>query len=80
MAFASRATAVVQTTGGTASDDSNVIVVTGSKREEKLKDAPAAIMAISGDTLARIGALSFREYSTLVPGLSLRDFGNPGAA
>src|SRR3546814_9501426 len=62
-----------------SSDDArDEILVTASKREERLQDVPASITAISGDTLARIGAQSFRDYASLTPGLSLRDLGNPG--
>src|SRR3546814_1672699 len=64
---------------GVLSDDArDEIIVTASKREERLQDVPASITAISGDTLARIGAQSFRDYASLTPGLSLRDLGNPG--
>lgn len=54
------------------------IVVTASRRAERLQDVPSAITALEGETLEQIGAQSFRDYSSLVPGLSQRDFGNPG--
>src|SRR3546814_8566344 len=56
---------------GVLSDDArDEIIVTASKREERLQDVPASITAISGDTLARICAQSFRDYASLTPGLS----------
>jgi iron complex outermembrane recepter protein len=54
------------------------IVVTASRRDERLQDVPAAITALSGETLETLGVRSFSDYSTLVPGLSQRDAGNPG--
>ena len=57
------------------SDD---IIVTASLREERLRDAPSSITAITGDTLVTQGVQSFRDYASLVPGLSQRDNGAPG--
>lgn len=62
---------------GTTLFDSE-IVITASRRRERLQDVPSAVTALEGKTLERIGAQSFRDYSTLIPGLSQRDFGNPG--
>lgn len=59
-------------------NDSNEIIVTASKRAEKLQDVPAAITAISSDKLETLGVRDFRDYATLVPGLSQRDNGAPG--
>ncbi len=58
--------------------EGNEIVVTASKRDERLQDAPVAITALDGDQMRNIGAQSFRDYASLVPGLSQRDNGNPG--
>lgn len=57
---------------------SDTVVVTASRRTEQLQNVPSAITALEGRTLETIGAQSFRDYSTLIPGLSQRDFGNPG--
>lgn len=67
-------------TAGNAQDistDQNILV-TASRRDERLQDVPSAITSLEGAKLEQIGAQSFAEYSTLVPGLSQRDFGNPG--
>jgi iron complex outermembrane receptor protein len=60
--------------GGTLQE----IIVTASRREERLRDAPSAITAITGENLETLGVQSFRDYATLVPGLSQRDSGAPG--
>lgn len=57
---------------------SDEIIVTASRREEKLRDAPSAITAITGANLETMGVQSFRDYASLVPGLSQRDSGAPG--
>lgn len=54
------------------------IVVTASKREERLQDVPSAITALTGTELRNLGVQDFRDYATLVPGLSQRDLGAPG--
>jgi iron complex outermembrane receptor protein len=56
----------------------NEIVVTASKREEKLQNVASSITALSGSKLETLGVVSFRDYATLVPGLSQRDAGAPG--
>ncbi|MGH6613359.1 TonB-dependent receptor [Sphingomonas sp.] len=61
-------------------DQGNDIIVTASKRAEKLQDVPSAINAISGEQLVLAGVQNLRDYSSLVPGFSLRDIGNPGQA
>jgi len=57
---------------------SDEIIVTASKRSERLRDVPASITALSGSTLEHLGVTSFRDYASLVPGLSQRDSGAPG--
>lgn len=54
------------------------IVVTASKRTQKLRDVPSAITVLSSDFLAQQGANTIRDYATLTPGLLVRDQGNPG--
>lgn len=56
----------------------NDIIVTASRRSEKLRDVPSAVTALDGEMLARIGVQNFQGYASLVPGLSQRDFGAPG--
>ncbi|HTV95885.1 MAG TPA: TonB-dependent receptor [Steroidobacteraceae bacterium] len=48
------------------------IVVTASKREERLENVPASITALSADALATQGVTDFSDYMTLVP--SMADF------
>ncbi|QTH23930.1 TonB-dependent receptor [Rhizorhabdus wittichii] len=57
---------------------SGEIVVTASKREQKLRDVPSAITVLGGDTLAHLGVRSVRDYATLTPGLTIQDSGSPG--
>lgn len=59
-------------------NDGNDIIVTASKRAEKLQDVPAAITAVSSEKIETLGIRDFRDYATLVPGLSQRDNGAPG--
>ncbi len=54
------------------------IIVTATKREERLRDLPTAATVLSGDRIATAGIQDFRDYASLVPGLSQRDFGSPG--
>lgn len=58
--------------------DGNEIIVTASKRAEKLQDVPTAITAVSGEKIEALGIRDFRDYASLVPGLSQRDSGAPG--
>jgi len=62
----------------TASQDTNDIVVTASKREERLQDVPTAITAVTGEAIEAMGITSFRDYASLIPGLTQRDSGSPG--
>src|SRR3546814_9607233 len=55
------------------------IVVTASKREERLRDVPSAITVLGGDTIDRPGVQSIRDYATLTPGLTVQDDGTPGS-
>src|SRR4051812_30995688 len=53
------------------------IIVTAQKRNERLLDVPLAITAITGDEIARRGAVSLQDLQYSVPGLSLVEQG-PG--
>jgi len=46
------------------------VVVTASKREEKLIDAPLSVSALSAEDLTKLGATQFRDFADTVPGLS----------
>ncbi|MDT9600594.1 TonB-dependent receptor [Sphingosinicella rhizophila] len=59
--------------------NSGEIVVTASKRGEKLRDVPSAITVLDGDELANLGVQSVRDYATLTPGLTIADEGTPGS-
>lgn len=63
---------------GAAEPVSGEIVVTASKREQKLRDVPSAITVLGGDQLANLGVRSVRDYATLTPGLTIQDSGSPG--
>lgn len=47
------------------------IVVTAQKREERLRDVPQSITAITDETLERLQANDFGDYSGQVPGLAV---------
>ncbi len=46
------------------------IVVTASKRSERLQDAPLAVSVVSADTLKLQNVRSFQDYASLVPNLN----------
>lgn len=46
------------------------IIVTATKRNERLQDVPLSVTALSGATLQRINAVRFEDYLTKVPGLN----------
>jgi outer membrane receptor protein involved in Fe transport len=50
------------------------VVVTATKRAEKLQEVPVSVTALSAATLETQGVLEFSDYMTLVPGLS--DYSN----
>lgn len=53
------------------------VIVTASKRAESLQDVSMSISAITGDSIARMGAADFTDIATSVPSLSIRSAG-PG--
>lgn len=53
------------------------VIVTAQRREEKLRDVPMGITALTGDNLERLQQNSFENYAALVPGLSVTQTG-PG--
>jgi iron complex outermembrane receptor protein len=58
-----------------AADEGLEIVVTAQKRSERLQDVPLALSVVSGDTLARQGALNLEGAQYLVPTLNFRKSG-----
>lgn len=55
-----------------ATDQENQeIVITAQKREEKILDIPQSVTVVGGDTLERQHAVTFQDYLSQVPGLSL---------
>ncbi|MBX9731916.1 MAG: TonB-dependent receptor [Sphingomonas sp.] len=54
------------------------IVVTAQKREQNLSDVPAAIQAISGDTLERRGTKDLTQLVEFIPGASIVSKAAPG--
>lgn len=57
----------------TASEDTEVgeVIVTARKREERLKDVPIAVTAVSADTLEREGILTVKDVAAFAPGLTI---------
>lgn len=61
--------------GASSSLDTNTIVVTARKREERLQDVPVAATAISGDLIEARGLTSVREVAALTPSLNINSDG-----
>jgi iron complex outermembrane receptor protein len=51
------------------------IVVTASKRSERLIDVPQSVTVLSTDSLTRVGANQFRDFAEKIPALSYRSSG-----
>ena len=66
---------VADSDSGTAADpdaeESDVIIVTARRREERLIDVPVAVSAFSGEELARRGALDVTDIAQTVPNVTL---------
>ena len=63
------------TAAANAADDGLEIIVTAQKRSERLQDVPLAVSVVSGDTLARQGAMNIEGAQYLVPSLNFRKSG-----
>jgi len=82
--FAGISLAALAATGDAASaqeasadtGNSNDIVVTAQKHEEKLRDVPISISAVTGDTMLRQGATRFSDVAGYIPGMNYE----PGGA
>ncbi|WP_270376175.1 TonB-dependent receptor [Marinicauda sp. Alg238-R41] len=49
----------------------DTITVTARRREESIQDAPIAVTAVSGDTLAQIGAIDLTDVQKLTPNATI---------
>jgi iron complex outermembrane receptor protein len=58
-----------------ANDQVEEIIVTATKRTERLVDVPLSVQAIGGRQLERIGAVNFADYARTVAGISFQDSG-----
>lgn len=80
--FAAPAHAQQTTPEPTAAGDQSAqdadIIVTAQKREQNLSDVPAAIQAISGDTLERRGTKDLTQLVEFIPGASIVSKAAPG--
>src|SRR5438045_4068193 len=54
-----------------AEQDNGEIIITAQKREEAILDIPQSVTVVGGDTLERQHAVTFQDYISQVPGLSL---------
>ena len=55
------------------------IIVTASKREQRLQDVAAPISAVTGQQLQEMGAQSLSDYITTLPGVHFNDY-QPGVS
>src|SRR4029077_13109409 len=58
-----------------ASTQLEEVVVTATRREERLRDVPQAISVLSGDQLEAIGISTAEDYASFLPGLSFNRAG-----
>jgi outer membrane receptor protein involved in Fe transport len=79
MTIASIAPAFAQVTQDSQSPNASLseIVVTATKRNERLQDVPVAISDITADDIAARGFTNYADYLNTVPGVSMQDLG-PG--
>src|SRR5690606_31882119 len=65
--------AFAQEEPGAISEDAGEIIVTARRRDERLVDVPIAVTAISGDTLAKAGALDITDVANMAPNTTLEN-------
>ncbi len=70
--------AVAQDQQGSQGPALEEIVVTARKRSESIQDIPAAIQAISQESLAAMGAKGLDDYARFVPSVNVVNYG-PGS-
>ncbi|WP_298670968.1 TonB-dependent receptor [uncultured Sphingomonas sp.] len=58
-----------------AASNDGEIIVTAQRREEKLKDVPISVTAVTGDQLAQSGVTGSRELALLAPGVNINTTG-----
>ncbi len=76
LAIAVGAPAAAQDAGATE-DDSNIIIVTATKRDANLQDIPFSINAQTAEDIQKSGAVTLEDLSRNVAGLSVQNLG-PG--
>lgn len=64
---------------GSARGMQQEIVVTAQRREERLRDVPMSVTALSGDQLTASQAYRFEDYTAKVPDLTLVNYGALGS-
>lgn len=57
-------------------ENSNIIVVTASRREESLQDVPIAVTALSGETLENAGVGSVESLASIAPSVTFTQSSN----
>jgi len=65
---------------GTDAGELQEIVVTATKRDERIDDVPMSISAISGEDLTRSQTLDLQDLSTQVAGLNIESGALPGGS
>ena len=58
--------------------DTTEVVVTASRREQDIVDVPAAVTAISGETLNERNLTQIEDFAAQVPGFSIQKVGQTG--
>jgi iron complex outermembrane receptor protein len=58
-----------------AASDGQDIIVTAQRRAEKIQDVPISIVAVSGDTLVKAGAVNLTDLQRMTPGLKIAAVG-----
>lgn len=53
----------------------DTVIVTATRRAERLVDVPMSIQAVSGEELTKLGAVDFSDYARTVAGVSFIDSG-----
>lgn len=64
---------------GDAEDTGADIIVTASKRSERLKNVASAVTALSGQTLLQRGATKLEDYAATIPGFTVQNVAGAGA-
>ena len=71
------ATPALAQEAGADADDSNIIIVTATKRDANLQDIPFSINAQTAEDIQKSGAVTLEDLSRNVAGLSVQNLG-PG--